>query len=109
MSAAALLDYLIRPLEERLRDRQAKGLRGLEVDHRLVLGGLLDRQIAGLGAFEDLIHVGGRSPKQVRIARRIGHESPGLHYLAVWVHGRQPTLRRELHDSCSFSEQKAVR
>jgi hypothetical protein len=37
-----LLDHLIRPLQERLGDRQAEGFRGLEVDHQLELGWLLD-------------------------------------------------------------------
>jgi hypothetical protein len=32
--AVGLLDHLIRPLQERRRDRQAEGLGGLEVDHR---------------------------------------------------------------------------
>ena len=36
------LDHLIRPLQERRRDRQAEGLGGLEVDDQLELGGLLD-------------------------------------------------------------------
>jgi hypothetical protein len=43
----ALLDHLVRPNEHGLRDRQAKRLRGLEVDHELKLGGLpLDGQVA---------------------------------------------------------------
>ena len=37
------LDDLIRPLEERRRDRQAEGLGGLEVDDQLELRRLLDR------------------------------------------------------------------
>jgi hypothetical protein len=35
-----LFDHLIRPLEERRRDRQAEGLGGLEIDDQLELGGL---------------------------------------------------------------------
>jgi hypothetical protein len=50
-SAGALLDHLIRPLQERRRDRQAEGLRGLEVDDQLKLGRLLDGEVAGLRAF----------------------------------------------------------
>ena len=45
-----LLDHLIRPCQERRRDRQAEGLRSFEVDDELELRGLLDRKIAGLGA-----------------------------------------------------------
>jgi len=39
--SSTLLDDLVPPLQERLWNRQAKSLRGLEVDHQLELGGLL--------------------------------------------------------------------
>ena len=35
------LNYVIRSQQHRLRDRKAKRLRGLEVNHQLELGGLL--------------------------------------------------------------------
>ena len=41
VSSSALLDHLIRPLQQRLGDRQAEGLGGLEVDDQLELRGLL--------------------------------------------------------------------
>jgi len=41
-------------LTQRLRDREAKGLRGIEVDHQLELRGLFHREVGGLGALEDL-------------------------------------------------------
>ena len=44
-------DHLIRPLQDRSRDRQAEGLRSLEVDHQLERGRLLDGQVSGLGPF----------------------------------------------------------
>jgi len=53
-----LLDYLIRPQQERRRDRQAEGLGGLEVDNHVVAGGLLDREVGALGALQDLINEG---------------------------------------------------
>ena len=37
------------------RDREAKSLGGLEVDHQLELGRLLDGQVSGLGAFQDFV------------------------------------------------------
>ncbi len=36
-----LLDYLIRPLQQRLRDGQPEGLGGLEVDDQCECGGLV--------------------------------------------------------------------
>jgi hypothetical protein len=50
----ALLDDLIRPNQERLRDGDAKRLGGLDVDDQLELRGLLDGQIAGLRPFKIL-------------------------------------------------------
>ena len=41
---APSLDHLIRPQQQRRRDRQAEGLGGLEVDDQLELRGLLDRE-----------------------------------------------------------------
>jgi hypothetical protein len=65
-------DHLIRPLQQRLRDREAEGLGGLEVDHQLELGGPLDRQLGRPGAFEYLVHVRDGAAKHGRIAGRVG-------------------------------------
>jgi hypothetical protein len=46
----ALLDDLVGPEQERLRDRQAEGLCGLHVDE---LARLLDGQVSGFRAVED--------------------------------------------------------
>src|SRR5438093_93421 len=59
MRAGPSLDQLVRPEQHRPRDRQAERLGGLQVDHQLELRGLLDREIAGLGALEDLVHIDG--------------------------------------------------
>src|SRR5947209_14304911 len=61
-SQRPLSDQLICPKQERLRDRQPEGLGGLEVDDELELAGLLDRQVGGLRALEDLVHEGSRAP-----------------------------------------------
>jgi hypothetical protein len=54
---APLLNDLVGPLKERLRDRQAKRFRGLEVDDQFDFGWQLDRQIARLRASQDEIDV----------------------------------------------------
>ena len=43
----ALLDHLVCPEQDGLRDREAKGLGALEVDDQLELGWLLDWKIEG--------------------------------------------------------------
>src|SRR5713226_249385 len=95
------LDHLIRPLQERLGDRQAEGLGGLEVDDQLELGRLFDGKIAGLGSFEDLVHVGRGTPELVRNVRPIGNEARGLRKLPYSIHGGQPAPRRQLDDLTS--------
>ena len=48
-----LLDDVVRPQEQRLRDRQAQRLGGLEIDDQLELGRLLDGEIGSLRSFND--------------------------------------------------------
>ena len=51
------LDDLIRPVQNRLRNRQADLLGGLQIDHKLELRRLFHGKIGGLGAFQNLVHV----------------------------------------------------
>jgi len=46
----ALLDDLVRPQQERLRNCEADGPCGLQVDHQIKLGWLFDWNISRLGA-----------------------------------------------------------
>ena len=62
-NSGSLLNQLIRSEEERLRDREAERLGGLEVDEQMDLGRLLDRQVGGLGAIEVLVRIGGGPTK----------------------------------------------
>ena len=64
------MDDLIRPDQQRLRNRQAQQLGGLQIDHQLELGGLLDGEIGGFGILQDLVHVG--RTKRARGAGRVG-------------------------------------
>jgi hypothetical protein len=50
---------LIRPQQQRWRDRKAKRLGRLQVDDQLEPRGLLDRDVGRLGALEDLVDVDG--------------------------------------------------
>ncbi len=61
-----LLDHVVRTLKKRWRNSETKRLGGLEIDHQFEFGRLLDGQVGGLGAFQDLVDIGlradGRSP-----------------------------------------------
>src|SRR3989441_8413535 len=63
---ASSLDQLVSPQQKRLRDREAKGLRRLDVDHELELGRLLDGQVRRLCAPENLVNIGRRATGEVR-------------------------------------------
>jgi len=50
-------DHLVGAGQDRLWDRKAERLRGLEIDHELELRGRLHRQVAGLFSLEDAANV----------------------------------------------------
>jgi hypothetical protein len=64
-------EHLVGLEEEGWRDGQAQGLGGRKVDDQLDLCGLFDGEVGRLGSFEDLNHVCGGAPLQVRHPRRI--------------------------------------
>jgi hypothetical protein len=41
------MDDLVRPQQHGLGDRETERFGGLEIDHQLELGGLLDREVRG--------------------------------------------------------------
>src|SRR6266851_727082 len=98
MCAGPSLDYLIRPLQERRGDRQAEGLGGLQVDDQLELGGLLDRQVSGIGALENLVDVDGRSlPRRVKtdaVRKKTTRRSP----CSPGVCSRESVAHRQFRD-----------
>src|SRR6185369_5091254 len=61
-TAAWLLDYLVRPRQHVGRNRQADLLGGLEIDEELKRPRLLDWNVGGLAAFENLIYVVSGAP-----------------------------------------------
>src|SRR5262245_33433611 len=113
MSAGGVgsLDDLIRSQQQRRRDGEAECPGGLEVDDRFELRGLLDGEIGRLGALEDLVHVGGGTPEEIRQARPVPHESPGLHKLACTgsaPHCRQPALHPKVYEADSVNKEQRV-
>src|SRR5439155_21148759 len=94
--------------KQRWRYREANRLGGLEVDHQLELSRLLDRQIAGLSALENLVDEKSLATEDVVIVRRIGHQPSGDDTLVVGVHRWQSVLDHLFCDACSLAGQKRI-
>src|SRR5262245_53112628 len=67
----ASFDHLVGAREQRWRHSNAKRIGGFHIDDQLETSWLLDRQIGGLGAFEDFVDVHGSLAKKVRIYRGV--------------------------------------
>ena len=74
-SKLRLFDHLVGEREQRSRNVEPKCLRGLEVDHQIEFGWLLNRKIAGLLALQDAIDVTGRLPGLVGGVDAIGQQA----------------------------------
>src|SRR5262249_29874357 len=79
----ALLDYLVCSQQQQRRNRQAEGLRGLEIDDQFDFRRLFDGQIGWLRALEDLVHVGGGESETVTKTWTVRHKPTGLRPLSA--------------------------
>src|SRR5690242_1327181 len=95
---------MIGPLQERRRDRQPKGLGGLEVDEEFELLRLLDGEVSGLGAAQDLVHECRCSPVQIGDVYAVGHQAPEGHSFAVHENRGNPMARCQIDDGAKVSE-----
>src|SRR6516165_6935373 len=80
-----LIDYLCSASEDRGWNRQAKRLGGLLVDDEIEDGRLLNRQISGLGTFEDSPRVTAGLAKGRRDPRPIADQAAGHRELAPHI------------------------
>src|SRR5215467_12648239 len=92
--ADTLLDDFVRPREHRRRDREAEGLGGLQVDDELELGRLFDREVTGLGTFEDPVDLSGEAGNVLQGRGSVGEQPTRLGELPVITDRRQAAPRR---------------
>src|SRR5213593_1529232 len=71
----ALFDHVVRSTKHRRRDRQAERSGGLEVDNKLELRGLLDREVSGFGTPEELVHIDGAALDELSVLRAVAHRA----------------------------------
>src|SRR5262245_29654364 len=108
MLASPSLNHLIRPGQQRRRNRQAERLGGLEVDGDLEPRRLLYGEVGGLRAFEDSIDIV-RSPgcdgRQTWTER---HQSPFRNQFSKAVYRRQTVLCDKLDHLLAVRKEQAV-
>src|SRR5881397_749670 len=102
----ALFDDLVRSHQQRLRNREAERLRGLEVDDQLVLTWCFHWKSRRAGTAQDLIDVDGGATELFAEARRVRHEPTGLGELPCRAHGREPVLPRQLSNALPLREEE---
>ena len=74
-------EYFAGAEQDRLGNCNAQSFGGLEIDHQLEVGRLLDRQLGRLGSFENLINVGCCPFEEIRQVRPVG--APGFDRIAT--------------------------
>src|SRR5262244_2557167 len=92
MRRGHLLDHLIGPCQQRLRDRQAQRLGRLQIDDQRELGRLLDWYISRFGTLQNLVDEDRGTSPVVKKIRGIGHEASSLDKEAIFIHGGEPVL-----------------
>jgi hypothetical protein len=102
-------DHFIRARQHVRRNCQADLLCSFQIDDELELGRLLDGQISGLCAFQNLVYIGCGAPVHVENISAIVHEAAGFRILRLWVNRRKPALYREFCNLSSMIEEDDAR
>src|SRR6266581_7287641 len=105
---SASLNNLVRPLQQRLGDREPERLRGLQIDYQFEPRRLLNRKIRRLGALQDPVDEGGGARLKTGRKCVIGHQATGIDHGSVRVPPRQFVLGREVDHSLALSNEYAL-
>src|SRR5262245_66674656 len=99
-------DHLVGAGEQGGWDLDPERLGGLQVDHELELGGLLDGQIGRLFAFQNSTSIHSRQPIQFREATTVADEAARCGELATLVDRRQRIFQGERSEMSSAGIEK---
>src|SRR6516164_10429887 len=86
------LDHLVGAAKEHRRHVETQRLCGLEIDHQLILGRLLYRQVRRFCTTKNAIDVSGRASPLIDLVDPIGNESALSGMKGKWIDRRQPML-----------------
>ena len=95
--------------EYRRRNCEAQCFRGLEVDHELVFGWRLHRQVGGLLALEDAIDIAGGTPILVDVTSPIGDQTAGGDEDTFVIDRGQFVPSRQLDDQIAMTRRGRAR
>jgi hypothetical protein len=95
---AALVDHLVGAYQNGSRDRQAQRLCCPGIDDQLIAGGLLDGNVSGPGALQNLVNEISVPAKLTLEVCAIAQQSTRIAELSEPVHRRQTLLRCKLGD-----------
>src|SRR6516164_3019084 len=104
-----LFDQFVGAGEQLARHREAERLGGLEINRQFKLDRLLDRQVSGLRAHQDAIHIGGRASEQVGPLDSVGDKATAASELGHRINCRQTMLRSRGDDELAARIEKTVR
>src|SRR6516162_1497234 len=94
-------DHLVGASGEHRRHVETQRLRGLKVDHQLVLGRLLYRQVRRLCTTKNAIDVSGRPSPLIDLVDSIGNEAALSGMKGKWIDRRQTMVCRQFDSQLS--------
>src|SRR5438046_9299308 len=92
-----------------MQDSEAYGFRRFDIDDKLKLGRLLDGDVPGLCAFEDLVDEGSCAYPDLDDICGIRHETARVDVRLYVVHDREPISFGQLDDATHVREEHGVR
>src|SRR6266496_2147248 len=105
----ASLDHLVGSGGQTGRHVEAELLRGLAVDHQLVLDRRLHRKVARLRTLEDEIDIDRRARKIIGQVNSVGQEAAEFSEETVRIDGRKMVASRQRCDLYAMSIREAIR
>ena len=103
-----LLNNLVRLREHIRRNRQTDLFRRIQINYQLELRRLLDRDIRGFGAFEDLVYVSSSAVIQVTEIRSVRHQTPASSIFPRCVNRRESIFGCKVENLLSVSVEHPI-